>query len=354
MIGIGVLAFAVLWIIGASFFRSRKRGLDRDQLDVLPVDSEPVRLENDRDPWLRDVRIYEEIGRGNYGIVYKGTIGGREVACKSIKGDVSELEDEARRLMRMRDPRVVNCYGVAKVDGHTYMIMQYVSGGSLLDYLRRERSEPLRFNVLMDLCISTSAVIKYLHETAKLIHRDLSARNLLISDDRGRGSVRDAPDVKIADVGLSRFASCTGDYISYATGVATLPVRWSPPEVMRSRRFTFSSDIWSLGVVLWEILSLGAVPYEELKSNEAVMAAVFTNGERLPIPTACQYIDVTLKNPIFALLMSCWDSNPDARPTAGQVHVALTDLLEVDAMSDVFLSGTDDEAPVYHTLPPEY
>ena len=312
MAAIGALVCVVLLISATSLFRSRKQGLSAKELGALPLGDLEDNLD-DKEVWL-------------------GRYGSTSVACKTVTGSETELANEASTLKRLRHPNVVQCFGVASIGGHIYMVMEFISGGNLLQYLRRSNHS---YNTLMGLCMSTATGVVYLHRTMQLIHRDLAARNLLLS---GGSGPHDRVTVKIADVGLSRFASERGDYISMSASVAALPVRWSPPEVMvKPPRFTFASDIWSLGVVIWEILSNGAVPYEDLTSNEDVVRQVSNEDRRLPIPSACEYIDVGIKEYIQAFLMKCWDSDPEARPTAGEVHESLTNFVEGDVLEDVDL-----------------
>ena len=152
------------------------------------------------------------------------------------------------------------------------------------------------------MAINIAAGLEYLSKR-HFVYRDLATRNCLINHQLF---------VKISDFGLSKDIY-SKDY--YRLGdKSVLPIRWMPPEAIVFSKFTTQSDIWSFGIVLWEIFSSGAQPYYTL-SNEEVIDYV-TNEKVLRQPVECP-------SELYDLIVDCWATNPDDRPTASEVHRAL-------------------------------
>ncbi len=150
--------------------------------------------------------------------------------------------------------------------------MEYIPKGNVKDVLRQERQK-MQFNDLLDMMISTAKGMAYL-ESKGILHRDLSCRNLLVT------KVDDKYEVKITDFGMSRTTS------QYSSIGKLLPIRWCAPEVLRGENATIKSDVFSFGVVMWEILEFGETPWPDIRSNEEVSETVIS-GERLPQPPIC-------------------------------------------------------------------
>jgi serine/threonine protein kinase len=153
--------------------------------------------------------------------------------------------------------------------------------------------------------VQVAAGMEYL-ATQHFVHRDLATRNCLVGD----GFV-----VKIGDFGMSRDVYST-DY--YRVGRQTmLPIRWMPPESILYRKFTIESDIWSFGVVLWEIYTFGRQPWYELANHEVIQEV--TNGRLLSKPDVCP-------EEMFQIMLSCWQQNPQDRAPMSQIHSQLQGL----------------------------
>ena len=141
--------------------------------------------------------------------------------------------------------------------------------------------------------------MKYL-ESQNILHRDLALRNLLVSGEEGNYIV------KVSDFGLSRNID---DY--YKSENINVPVKWTAPEVFEYGKFTVKCDVWSLGIVLWELFSYGAIPYPTM-SNEKVFEKV-KNDYRMPAPDNCP-------NEIYQIMLQCWNNDPQKRPTFQQLY----------------------------------
>jgi len=134
-------------------------------------------------------------------------------------------------------------------------------------------------------------------EQKKMIHRDIAARNLLVDEHN---------KVKISDFGLARFYD---QY--YNSSSAVIPVRWSAPEILRQGKVTSKCDVFSFGVVMWEIMEFGRIPWTEF-SNSQVIDKIL-NYERLPCPKNCP-------QELYDMMKKCWHDKTDDRPTFALLH----------------------------------
>ena len=150
-------------------------------------------------------------------------------------------------------------------------------------------------------------------QTKNVIHRDLACRNCFVADDM---------TVKIGDFGLSRAASISDYYRK--EGLKSMPIRWSPPEVLVNGLFSSSSDVWSFGVVMWEILSFGAEPYSPLHGHDVIK--VVTNGNRLHCPEGCD-------EAIYHVMRQCWSTMPESRPTFPQLDALFPVIVQYATLS---------------------
>jgi len=141
--------------------------------------------------------------------------------------------------------------------------------------------------------------MRYL-ENCKILHRDLSARNILVAEGN---------KLKISDLGMSRAVE---NY--YSAKSQEIPIRWSAPEVLEYRKFSHASDVWSFGVCCWEILTNGKIPYNEYSNSEVVKEVL--KGARLPQPTGCT-------DDLYKILLSCWQTEQTDRPTFERIYHVL-------------------------------
>lgn len=285
-----------------------------------PIDEKLVKITG--------VSIKDEIGRGNFGSVYHGLWKNTEVACKSIADKLisEQILDEAGMLQRLRHPHVVQFYGVYKEDGNVFMVMEYLRKGDLLNYLRDRKP---RVANLVSLTLSCASGCAYIASQG-VLHRDIAARNVLVTEQDSEIIV------KISDVGLARSIK-SSEYVS--TKSNSTPVRWSAPESLKDRIYTFKSDVWSLGVLIWEIFSHGKTPYKEIRDNPKVYDKVVNQRVYLDRPDMCPHN-------VYAVLMTCWSYNPQDRPQAEDVHAALIENTHSIGMKipneNVYLSDSDD------------
>ncbi|XP_029001196.1 tyrosine-protein kinase Fes/Fps isoform X1 [Betta splendens] len=265
-----------------------------------------------KDKWVLehdDITLGQLIGRGNFGEVYSGSLRSHNcpVAVKTCKENLapehkSKFLMEARILKQYDHPNIVRLIGVCTQKQPIYIIMELVSGGDFLTFLRHEGPN-LKPKTLVKMTENIAAGMEYL-ESKKCIHRDLAARNCLVAEQNV---------VKISDFGMSRQQD-DGVY-SAEGGLRQIPVKWTAPEALNYGRYTTESDVWSFGILLWETFSLGMTPYTSM-GNQQTREEV-DKGYRMPAPHGCPV-------EISRLMNSCWQYEPRNRPSFKKLRVELS------------------------------
>ncbi|XP_072302108.1 fibroblast growth factor receptor 4 [Eucyclogobius newberryi] len=244
------------------------------------------------------------------------------VAVKMLKDDATDkdLADliSEMELMKVMDKHknIINLLGVCTQDGPLYVLVEYASKGSLREYLRARRppgmdytfdvtkvpEEQLTFKDLLSCAYQVARGMEYL-ASKRCIHRDLAARNVLVTDDNV---------MKIADFGLARGVHQIDYYKKTTNG--RLPVKWMAPEALFDRVYTHQSDVWSFGVLMWEIFTLGGSPYPGIPVEE--LFKLLKEGHRMDKPSNCTH-------ELYMLMRECWHAVPTQRPTFKQLVEAL-------------------------------
>ncbi|GMH28548.1 hypothetical protein Nepgr_030391 [Nepenthes gracilis] len=257
-----------------------------------------------------DLTIGEQVGQGSCGTVYHGLWYGSDVAIKVFsKQEYSEdallsFRQEVSLMKRLRHPNILLFMGAVTSPQHLCIVTEFLPRGSMFRLLQRNIPKlDWRRRTLMSLDVARG--INYLHHcNPPIIHRDLKSSNLLVDKNW---------TVKVADFGLSRIKHET--YLTTKTGKGT--PQWMAPEVLRNEPSDEKSDIYSFGVILWE-LATQKIPWEHLNSMQVIGAVGFMN-QRLDIPK-----DV---DPRWAsLIESCWHSEPQCRPTFQELLGKLKEL----------------------------
>ncbi|XP_015607063.1 mitogen-activated protein kinase kinase kinase 12 isoform X2 [Cephus cinctus] len=234
------------------------------------------------------------LGSGAQGAVFRGTLNKEVVAVKKVR---EARETDIRHLRKLNHPNIVKFKGVCTQAPCYCIIMEFCPFGPLYDLLRA--GEPVPPARLVSWSKQIAAGMTYLH-AHKIIHRDLKSPNVLI----GRGEV-----VKISDFGTSREWNEISTRMSFAGTVA-----WMAPEIIRNEPCSEKVDIWSYGVVLWELLS-GEVPYKDVDAS-AIMWGVGNNSLHLPIPASCP-------EGYRLLVKQCWAAKPRNRPSFKHIEIHL-------------------------------
>ncbi|XP_023187519.1 tyrosine-protein kinase Fes/Fps isoform X2 [Xiphophorus maculatus] len=264
-----------------------------------------------KDKWVLehdDIILGPLIGKGNFGEVYSGRLrsDNTPVAVKSCKENLasehkSKFLMEARILKQYNHPNIVKLIGVCTQKQPIYIIMELVSGGDFLSFLRNE-GHGLTPKMLVKMTENVAAGMEYL-ESKKCIHRDLAARNCLVAERNV---------VKISDFGMSRERD-DGIY-SAEGGLRQIPVKWTAPEALNYGRYTTQSDVWSFGILLWETFSMGMTPYTSM-NNQQTRDEV-EKGYRMPAPHGCPV-------EISRVMSNCWQYDPRNRPTFKKIRTEL-------------------------------
>lgn len=268
-----------------------------------PILRERWELNND------DVILLEKIGRGNFGDVYKAQLKTckTDVAVKTCKVTLPDEQkrkflQEGRILKQYDHPNIVKLIGICVQKQPIMIVMELVPGGSLLTYLRKNTSTIIQREQLR-MCKDAAAGMSYL-ESKYCIHRDLAARNCLV----GYECI-----VKISDFGMSREEE---EYI-VSDGMKQIPIKWTAPEALNFGKYTSLCDVWSYGILIWEIFSKGGNPYSGMSNSQA--REKIDAGYRMPAP------DGTPEE-IYRLMLRCWEYEPEKRPHFDQIYTVVETL----------------------------
>ena len=274
-----------------------------------------------------NIEIKKELGEGSFGKVFRGvlrhTVAGlpaQECAVKTVN-DRATAHDKIAFLQEASLMKAFNCHHVVRLLGivskgsPVYVCMELMPLGDLKNDLRRCRPDadggpdhavPTKALVHLMSCQIADGMA-YLADK-KYVHRDLAGRNCMVASDL---------TVKIGDFGMTRDVYETDYYRKGGKG--KVPVRWMAPESLRDGIFSSQSDVWSFGVVLWEIVTLGEQPYQGY-ANEAVVSIVKGGGQPVR-PTNCP-------EDLFTVMSLCWSWHPKARPSFGEVIDSLLPEIE--------------------------
>ncbi|XP_028921779.1 mitogen-activated protein kinase kinase kinase 13 [Ornithorhynchus anatinus] len=259
-----------------------------------------------QDTWevpFEEISELQWLGSGAQGAVFLGKFRAEEVAIKKVR---EQNETDIKHLRKLKHPNIIAFKGVCTQAPCYCIIMEYCAHGQLYEVLRAGRKITPR--LLVDWSTGIASGMNYLH-LHKIIHRDLKSPNVLVTHT-------DA--VKISDFGTSKELSDKSTKMSFAGTVA-----WMAPEVIRNEPVSEKVDIWSFGVVLWELLT-GEIPYKDVDSS-AIIWGVGSNSLHLPVPSTCP-------DGFKILMKQTWQSKPRNRPSFRQTLMHL-DIASADVLA---------------------
>lgn len=288
----------------------------------------------------KNLVLGKTLGEGEFGKVVKATAfrlkgkaGYTTVAVKMLKENAShsELRDllsEFTLLKQVNHPHVIKMYGACSQDGPLHLIVEYAKYGSLRNFLRESRKvgpsymgndanrnssylenpdeRALTMGDLISFAWQISRGMQYLAEM-KLVHRDLAARNVLVAEGR---------KMKISDFGLSRDVYEEDSYVKRSKG--RIPVKWMAIESLFDHIYTTQSDVWSFGVLLWEIVTLGGNPYPGIAPER--LFNLLKTGYRMEKPENCT-------DEMYNLMLRCWKQEADKRPNFSDISKELEKMM---------------------------
>ena len=255
----------------------------------------------------KSIHFVKKLGASQFGEVWMGIWNNTtEVAVKTLKPGIvsaSEFLEEAALMKKLRHPKIIQLYAVCAKEEPIYIITELMKHGSLLGYLRGD-GRSLKCPQLIDIGAQVAAGMAYL-EGENYIHQNLAARNILVGENL---------ICKVADFGLVRVID--KDIYEAHTG-AKFPIKWTAPEAAMYSRFTIKSDVWSFGILLYELITYGCLPYPGM-GNTLVLEALQT-GYRMPCPMVCPVL-------LYEIMQDCWRKDAECRPSFDTLQFQLEDL----------------------------
>uniref|UniRef100_A0A8C5TAD4 Tyrosine-protein kinase n=1 Tax=Malurus cyaneus samueli TaxID=2593467 RepID=A0A8C5TAD4_9PASS len=266
----------------------------------------------DKDAWeipRESIKLVKKLGAGQFGEVWMGYYhNSTKVAVKTLKPGTMSVQaflEEANLMKTLQHDKLVRLYAVVTKEEPIYIITEFMAKGSLLDFLKSDEGSKLLLPKLIDFSAQIAEGMAYI-ERKNYIHRDLRAANVLVSD---------LLMCKIADFGLARVIE-DNEYTAREGIVAKFPIKWTAPEAINYGSFTIKSDVWSFGILLYEIVTYGKIPYPGM-SNSDVMVAL-QRGYRMPRMETCPA-------ELYDIMKTCWKDKAEERPTFDYLQSVLDD-----------------------------
>lgn len=259
------------------------------------------------------IRLGKKLGEGSFGEVYQGLYNNTPVAVKTLIPGTMDPRDflkEAQIMKTMQHPNLIQLLAVC-TEEPIYIITELMKNGSLLNYLKVRVGRLCLYDQI-EMAAQVASGMDYL-EMKNYIHRDLAARNVLV----GENNV-----YKVADFGLARVLQATPMLSSQSklyyipVGKAIFPLRWTAPEAIANEKFTIKCDVWSFGILLYEIMTFGKNPYPDL--NNSQVKRMVPNGYRMPCP-----VDPYCSKDVYKIMLDCWKENKHDRPTFRSLKMRL-------------------------------
>jgi serine/threonine protein kinase len=307
-LGLGLGLLLLILLVAAFLFRRSKKGPQNwDEVFLAMEQFKDKTAGGEGGPVVpreiarHAVQLLEELGKGAFGVVWKALLKeeakrpGYLVAVKSLHEtcsatDKQELLEEAAIMAQFDSHFVAQLVGLVTVGAPMLMVVEYAEYGSLKSYLE-EKEVDERLRLLWAGDVAEGMV--HVHSKG-FLHRDLATRNVLVGSDLR---------CKISDFGLAREVDENDTY--YRSRGGQLPVRWTAPEALETRKFNERTDAWSFGVTLYELWTCAELPYKDW-NNQRVWVEV-SHGARLAQPQTCG-------TDVYRVMLACWAQEQQQRP----------------------------------------
>ncbi|XP_026089742.1 tyrosine-protein kinase SRK2-like [Carassius auratus] len=264
------------------------------------------------------LKLSKKLGAGQFGEVFEGIWNdSTAVAVKTLKPGTMDPKDflrEAQIMKKLRHVKLIQLYAVCTKEEPIYIVTELMSHGSLLEYLQKDRGASLQMSDQIEMGAQVASGMAYL-ELQNYIHRDLAARNVLVGDNNV---------CKVADFGLARVFQMENENVYEAKEGSKFPVKWTALEAIHENKFTIKSDVWSFGILLYEIVTFGQMPYPTMTNYQVVQQ--LPKGYRMPCPPNCPTY-------LYDIMSECWKDSPADRPTFETLQWKLEEYFEMDVSS---------------------
>lgn len=350
IISSGIVTMVVVAAVFALHYQKQKHDLTNG---LIYASVNPDYIQYDPDEWEVDksnLIIGAQIGTGSFGMVFKGQLksekGALSCAIKTVP-PTSTLKQrmdflrEASIMKQFDTYHVVKLMGVISTTTPVYVIMEFMENGDLKSYLRGlrdvyQKEKKLLVDGIYLMAAQIADGMAYL-ASKKFVHRDLAARNCMV----GENGI-----VKIGDFGLTRDIYANDYYRRDTQG--RLPVRWMAPESLKDNIYDSASDVWSYGIVVWEIVTFSAYPYQGLSNDEVIKRVI--SGFTLSRPDNCS-------DKLFHIMERCWKKSSRDRPTFNDIVEFLLPEIENQLYPNCFYrkqkTDKDSIATVLPQRPPQ-
>ncbi|KAL1454903.1 hypothetical protein WDU94_009033 [Cyamophila willieti] len=333
VIGLIVGLFMLVLVLFLMYLQKKKMDKRKDDKLFPSVNPEYVKVPYVADEWeveREDVELKRVLGKGTFGIVHEGLIKSKNMRCavKTIMDtandrDRLEFLNEASTMKTFSSAHnIVALIGVVSKGHPPLILIEYMGLHDLKTFLRNtresERTPPPPSLILMKMAAQIADGMEYM-EARKYVHRDLAARNCMVAEDLS---------VKIGDLGMSRDVYQHDYYRKGGKGL--MPVRWMAPESLSDGVFTSYSDVWSYGIVLWEMAMLAEQPYQGFSNEEVVQYII--SGRTLSSLSMPQRCPDVMRN----IMLQAWAWRPSSRPTFHQIVSMCEEYLDDNFRSTSF------------------